>query len=306
MRFGVLGTLTAEGPDGPVELGAPKQRAVLALLLLSANRVVSVDRIIDDLWSGEPPPGALGTVHAYVSVLRRILEPGRAPRAQSTVIISMAPGYMLRVEPADLDVLRFEEIVDTAWRMIDDDPVAAIGQLEAALALWRGPLMAEFADESWVRDAAVRLDERRASALEARLQLLVSLGGSADVVSDLEAAVQMYPLREGLWALLMLTQYRLGRQADALRSFQRVREFLLTELGLDPGAELQTIERRILEQDPLLLDPTNGAPTGSPALRRDRAPARPRGQRRVHGTGRPAPRDRVVLATRCTTVAAGR
>src|SRR4029077_2878851 len=107
MRFGVLGPLTVDGPDGSVELGAPKQRAVLAMLLLNANRVVSVDRIIDDLWAGEPPSGALGTVHAYVSVLRRVLEPGRAPRAQSTVLLSVAPGYMLRVDPADLDVLRF-------------------------------------------------------------------------------------------------------------------------------------------------------------------------------------------------------
>src|SRR4051794_40833022 len=226
MRFGLLGTLTAEGPDGPVELGAPKQRAVVALLLLSANRVVSVDRIIDDLWSGEPPPGALGAVHAYVSVLRRILEPHRAPRARPTVLVSVAPGYMLRVEPADLDVLRFEETVDAAWRMIEHDPIAATAQLQAALALWRGPLLPEFAHESWVRDAAVRLDERRASALETRLQLLTSFGGAADVVSDLEAAVQVYPLREALWALLMLTQYRLGRQAEALRSFQRVRDVL--------------------------------------------------------------------------------
>ena len=163
MRFAVLGTLTVEGPDGPVELGAPKQRAVLALLLLSANRVVSVDRIIDHLWSGEPPPGALGTVHAYVSVLRRILEPGRVPVRSRACSSAWRLGTCCASSLRISDVLRFEEMVATVWPMIDDDPLAAIAQLDAALALWRGPLLAEFAHETWVRDVAVRLDERRVS-----------------------------------------------------------------------------------------------------------------------------------------------
>ena len=243
----MLGPLVVRGPSGVIDLGPPKQRALLALLLIDANRVVPVDRLVDDLWSGDPPPGALGAIHAYVSVLRRLFEPGRARRAVSTVIESVAPGYRLRSDW--LDATRFTELVDEAVAVLDEDPAVAAATLTEALELWRGPVLAEFADEPWARRVAVRLDDRRAAAMEDRFGALLALGRTANLAADLESAVEEFPLRERLWSLLMLCQYRSGRVAEALRTYQRVRRLFSSELGIDPGPELQALDLKIAAHD---------------------------------------------------------
>ena len=252
MRFGVLGTLEVRDDHGPLALGKPQQRAVLAMLVLDANRVVSLERIVEDLWDGNPPGRAAGTVHACISILRRILEPDRSARAAATVLVSQAPGYLLRVEPDDIDAVRFERLVADANALTTTDPERAIATFDAALALWRGPALADFATSPWAMVAATRLEEIRNSVAEDRFDALLAAGHSQGVVADLEAAVSLSPLRERLWCQLIVALYRSGRQADALRTYQRARTVLAEELGIEPGPELQALERQVLEQSPAL------------------------------------------------------
>ncbi|MDQ1385461.1 MAG: hypothetical protein QOG65_2840, partial [Actinomycetota bacterium] len=248
MRFGVLGPLEVYDDRGPLALGKPQQRAVLAMLVLDANRVVSLDRIVEDMWEGNPPARAAGTVHACISILRRTLEPNRSARAAAAVLVSQAPGYLLRVEPDDIDSLRFERLVADAKSLTVADPEQAITTFDAALALWRGPALADFAASPWAAVAATRLEEIRNSVAEDRFDALLAAGHTHGVVADLEAAVALSPLRERLWSQLIVALYRSGRQADALRTYQRARTVLAEELGIEPGPELQSLERQVLEQ----------------------------------------------------------
>ena len=248
----VLGPLEAEIDGTRADLGGPLQRAVLALLLMEHGRVVSVDRLIDQLWRGEPPPRAIASLQAYVSNLRRILEPGRAPRARPQVLVSAPPGYALRLPDEAVDAWRFESLLAAARR---EQPGRARLDLERALTLWRGPAYAEFADEEWAAAEVARLTEQRLAAQEAWAELALRTGAATDAVPVAEALVRQYPLREGSWRLLALSLWACDRQADALAALRQARRTLRDELGLDPGPALAEAEEAILGQRREILRP---------------------------------------------------
>ncbi|MGD9998148.1 MAG: BTAD domain-containing putative transcriptional regulator [Ilumatobacteraceae bacterium] len=250
----VLGPVEVRRDGQPVDLGGPQPRAIVAHLALEAGHVVSVERLIDRLWGDDPPSAPLGTLQSYISRLRRAVEPARAAGAAPQVLVSEAPGYVLRIAPEQIDAHQFTALVSGARRdAAAGNPVAALEGFEAALALWRGPALAGVGGDDSSRSAVVRLEEERLAAIEDRFDTLLALGRHVETVPALQAAVDDHPLRERLWALLALALYRSGRQADALRALSAARERLLDELGLDPGPALRELENRILAQDPSLV-----------------------------------------------------
>jgi len=266
MRFHVLGPLEVEADDGPVVLGGPKERLLLALLLARPNQVVSVDALVRGLWGEQPPPTAAKTLQSHVKRLRRALEPERARGAAGEVLVTRQPGYLLRVAPGALDAARFEELTDKARRALADGLAQAAGSLlREALGLWRGQPFEEFLDTDVAVAEADRLAELRLVALEDRVEADLRLGGHRELVAELEGLVREQPLRERLWAQLMLALYRAGRQADALLAYQRARSVLVEELGIDPGAELRRLHAGVLAQDPGL----DLQPTGNVAAARE-------------------------------------
>jgi DNA-binding SARP family transcriptional activator/nucleoside-triphosphatase THEP1 len=270
MTYAIIGPLEVRGPDGPIDLGTPKQRALLALLVLDANRVVPLDRLVDQLWGGEPPSRAEGAVHAYVSHLRRILEPDRPARAAPTVLLSRSPGYLLACEPGDVDAHVFERLAAEGRRLLDSgQPAEAADRLGEALDMWRGAALGEFADEPWAAVPAARLGDLRAVAVEDHVDAMLGLGRHDSMSAELDGLVAENPLRERLWAQLMLALYRSGRQADALRAYQAARTRLGDELGIEPSPDLKRLERAILEQAP---DLDWRAPTLQPPTPQSSAP----------------------------------
>jgi len=240
LGYRLLGPLEVEGEDGPIRLGGPKQRATLAILLLNANRVVSIDRLADDLYAGSPPASAVAQVQRQVSELRKALGPEAA-------IETRAPGYLIRLDDEQLDLRRFERLCSRA-----EAPTEAATLLREALSLWRGEPLADLDGEPFAAAAVQRLAELRLAALEQRIEADLQLGRQREVVPELEELVAEHPLRESLVAQLMVGLYRSGRQADALAAFRRAREELVDQLGLEPGPALRELERRILAQDPAL------------------------------------------------------
>ncbi|GAA3119119.1 BTAD domain-containing putative transcriptional regulator [Streptosporangium carneum] len=241
LTFRALGPFQARHGDAVLDLGGQRQMAVLARLLVAGGRAVPVTILIDELWPGEPPAQALSTIQGYVSRLRRALEPGRAPREEAEVLVSAPPGYALRADAEQVDAWRFESAVKT-----EGEPAAVWERLERALALWRGPALAEFSDLPWAVTEAGRLEELRLIAVERRADAGLALGQSGALVADLEAHVSAHPLREEAWRLLALALYRSGRQGDALGALRRARTTLREELGLDLGATLQRLETDML------------------------------------------------------------
>jgi DNA-binding SARP family transcriptional activator len=231
VEFRVLGPLEVLEEGRPVPLPGPKARAVLALLLLDANRVVPLDRLVDGLWDEAPPETATKTLQVYVSQLRKALGPER--------IQTHARGYSVAAEPDELDAARFERL-------------AGEGRFDEALAVWRGPALADFREERFARDAAARLEELRLGAEEGRIDAELAAGHDSQVVADLERLVAKHPLRERLRGQLMLALYRSGRQSEALELFRRTRAELVDALGVEPGPELQELHRAILAQSPEL------------------------------------------------------
>jgi DNA-binding SARP family transcriptional activator len=259
VQFDVLGPFEVRAGQRLLELGSPKQRAVLAMLTLEANTVVSVDRLVDQLWGDEPPGRPAGSLHAYVSNLRRVLEPDRAARAPAQMLISRDPGYLLVVQPDQLDALLFEDQVAAGSALLHEGRAAdAVRVLDGALSLWRGPVLADFAYETFVAPTAHRLEQLRRSAAEDRAEAMIALGRCAAAIVDLEELVLEDPLRERTWSQLMVALYRDGRQADALRTYQRARTALIEELGIEPGPELQQLERAVLDQVAELQLPASG------------------------------------------------
>jgi YVTN family beta-propeller protein len=229
--------------DHPVALGSPQQRALLAALLVHRRQPLSSDRLIDELWGERAPPTARKIVQGYVSNLRRVLGDG--------LLISSGHGYVLQVQPDQTDVDRFESLAADGQRALAaGDARAAAKVLRDALGLWRGPPLAEFAYESFAQAEIARLEESRLAALADRIDAELALGEHARLVGELEALVHEHPLRERFTAQLMLALYRSGRQADALETYRAARARLVDELGLEPGRELQELERAILAQDP--------------------------------------------------------
>jgi WD40 repeat protein/DNA-binding SARP family transcriptional activator len=242
MQFRVLGPLEVDAGSGPIPLGGPKQRAVLACLIVRANELVSAETLVDQVWGEEPPEQARNAIQTYVSHLRKALGHDR--------IEGHAPGYRLRLDPSELDAARFDALVRDARKALPVDPNLAVGTLEAALALWRGPALADVTDQPSLLAEATRLEDRRLDAQEERVEGLLGLGAPARAIGELEVLLAHHPLRESLWGLLMLAFYREGRQADSLGAFQRAREILADELGIDPSPELVRLHERILRQDP--------------------------------------------------------
>jgi serine/threonine protein kinase/WD40 repeat protein/DNA-binding winged helix-turn-helix (wHTH) protein len=244
LEFRVLGPLGVAAAGRPLSLGGRKQRLVLALLLLEANRVVSVDRLIDRVWGDEPPEAARSTIQAYVSRLRKVLGPGR--------IEARSPGYVLLAAPEEVDAEQFERLTADAHRRVESDPQAAKALLDRALDLWRGPALDDLEAEPGLRAQLTRLEELRLAAMEDRVEARLALGHHAELTPELERLVADHPLQERLWAALVLALYRSGRQAEALAAFQRARRILDDELGIDPSPELQRLQERILNHDPAL------------------------------------------------------
>jgi DNA-binding SARP family transcriptional activator/ABC-type branched-subunit amino acid transport system substrate-binding protein/streptogramin lyase len=245
LDFRVLGPLEVHERGAQLALGAAKQRALLAILLLHAGEPVSTDRLVDLLWGEHPPPSALNSVHVYVSALRKALGDGRLQTRHG--------GYALELDDDELDLRRFEGLVREGRTLLaQDDPGAARERLSEALGLWRGAAFPELAHTLEGRVEVERLEELRLGAIEERLDAELELGQAAALVPDLEALVSKHPYRERLRAQLMLALYRSGRQADALGAYREGRRRLSEELGLEPSAELQELQRAILNHDPVL------------------------------------------------------
>ncbi|MBQ0993271.1 AAA family ATPase, partial [Micromonospora sp. H61] len=256
MLLRVLGPLEVEvDTGGPVDLGGPRQRAVLALLLAARGEVVSVGQMIEDLWRGDPPPRAIASLQAYVSHLRRLLEPARERRAPARVLVTAPPGYALRLPVDAVDAGRFETLLAEARAVGPADPDRARRLLSVGLELWRGRAYAEFAGEPWAQPEVLRLEELRLGARELLLDVTMRCGDAAEAVPEAELLTRQAPLREESWRLLALALWRTGRQGDALAALRRARTTLADQLGLDPGPALVEVESAILGQRLDLLPP---------------------------------------------------
>ena len=253
MQFGVLGPLAAWKGTRELPLGGAKQKGVLAILLLKANELVPTPTLVDELWGEHPPPTAIKAVQVHISRLRKLLGQG--------ILETRSTGYLLRVAPSELDAARFEQLLDKGGELLAHGRAEEAARvLRESLALWRGPPLADFRYEEFATNETGRLEELRMVAVERRLEAELALGHAADVVGELEALVRDHPLRERPYGLLILALYRTGRQADALRVYHEARKRLHDELGLDPSASLQQLERAILVQDPSLDLATPSAP----------------------------------------------
>ncbi|WP_258318839.1 BTAD domain-containing putative transcriptional regulator [Streptomyces griseorubiginosus] len=245
LRIRVLGPLGAEVAGAPVELGTPRQRAVLALLVAARGAVVSVDRMADQLWRGRPPARATVSLQTYVSNLRRLLEPERPPRAPAAVLVSSPPGYALRLPEDAVDAWRFGARVERARRA----PAAQVREsLTEALGWWRGPAFQEHADEAWAVPEVARLGSLRAEARELAVAAGLFTGHVAEVAPAAEAMVRERPLREEGWRLLALAHWAADRRSDALTALRRARRTLRDELGCDLSPALAELERAILTE----------------------------------------------------------
>ena len=271
MEFKILGPLEVRHDGVPIAIPALKQRAVLAVLLIGANRVIPVDHLVYELWGDAPPAHAKAVLQGYVSSLRRLLEPARPPRALAEVLVSRASGYALVVDPDRFDSPRFEALVAQGHSLLGAGQAeSAQRALDAGLLLWRGPALADFVYEPFAQPEASRLEELRAVCLEDRVECDLDLGRHAAAAAELETMVGQRPLRERRWALLMVALYRAGRQGEALRTYERARRVLREELGIDPGPGLRRLEAAILAQDSSLdrrlstFEPAALAPTPTP------------------------------------------
>lgn len=248
-------------------------RSLLALLVSERGRMVSTDRIVDELWEGAPPASAVTTLHGYVASLRRALEPDRPARTPPVLLVRQGPGYVLRLPPEAVDAERFTRHAQLGSRALaSGDLDRAAAELDAAERLWRGPAYADCRDAEFARPEVVRLEALRLAACEDRFACALEQGEHAMVVGALQAHADEHPLRERAWSLLALALYRCGRQADALAALRSVRERLVDELGADPGPELRKLEADVLAQSSLL-DPRRTAPARFAAA----APASGRG-----------------------------
>jgi predicted ATPase/DNA-binding SARP family transcriptional activator/Tfp pilus assembly protein PilF len=261
VEFRILGPLEVRAGDRVLRIPGTRQRALLGILLLNANRVVSADRLLDELWGGEVPKSGLKALQVRMSQLRRRLEAEGAADSISTE----PPGYIVRLDPEQLDLLRFERLLDEGRRALAAGEAAEAGQvLREALALWRGQPLADLQLEPFAQHAASRLEELHVETQEARIEAELALGRDAELVPELHALVAAHPLREKLRAQLMLALYRAGRQTDALDVYRDTRRMLSGELGLEPTPELRELEGAILRQEPALAPRATGARTRLP------------------------------------------
>ncbi len=234
-------------------LGGARQRSLLATLLVLGNEVVSSDRLVDELWGEAPPQTAATSLHTLVSHLRKALDPDRVPGAASAVLVTQAPGYLVRVDRTTLDAARFEDLLAQGRGALDaGDAARAAATLRDALGLWRGRALDGADSTPSARAEAMRLEELRLEALEARIDADLALGRDEELVPELEVLVAREPLRERMQGQLMLALYRCGRQADALEHYQRARDAFRDRLGIEPSPRLRELEQAMLRQDPEL------------------------------------------------------
>jgi DNA-binding SARP family transcriptional activator len=274
MQWRALGPVETVVAGRPADLGPPRQRALFALLLTRMDQPVAIDAVIEDLWSGDPPAAAMTSLRAYVSNLRRVLEPDRPPRAPATVLRTRAPGYVLDSRGVDVDVRRFAEHAATGRMALSrGNSTRAVAEFEAALGLWRGKAYADVCDAEWAAPEVARLEELRLTVVEARCAAQLQLGEHHSAVAELEMHVRANPLREHGCELLALALYRAGRQAEALGMLRITRARLADELGIDPGVVLQRLEQDILTHAPALdWQPPTSTPTSTPAEQPAAAP----------------------------------
>ncbi len=260
LEFRILGPLEVVGDEGPISLGGPKQRATLAILLLNVNRVVTVERLADDLYSGAAPVTAVTQVQRQISELRKALG--------ASTVETRAPGYVIRIVPEQLDLKRFERSAEDASRALDSGDAGTAARLLAdALDLWRGPPLADLSSEPFAQISIARLEEIRLAAVEQRVEAELALARHGELVGELEELVAAHPLREHFYGQLMLALYRSGRQAEALEAYRKAREVLVDEFGIEPTSALRRLERAILKQEPSLdLEQARARPTTTGAI----------------------------------------
>jgi len=253
LEFRMLGPLQVARSGQLVRLGGRQQRAVLAMLLVEANTVVPLGRLVAGLWGERPSSGAIQTVQTYVFHLRQALEPQRARAAQSAVLVTADRGYLLRADRSAVDAAVFEARLAGGRAALDAGRYAeAAAELSGALRLWRGEVLADVAEYEFARVEAARLSELRLAALEARIDADLALGRHAMLIAELERLVTDHPLRERLHSQLVLALYRCGRQSDALAAYRRVYQTLADQLGVGPCEPLQRLQRAVLAQDAAL------------------------------------------------------
>ena len=242
MEFRILGPLEVWHEGRRIHIGGAKERAVLAFLLLHAGEPVSLDRLIDELWGESPPATARKSLHVRVAALRRAIG--------NDVLLTRGDGYVIRLGRNQLDLHRFEQLLsDGSEELAGADASSALATLTEAIALWRGPALAEFLYESFAQPALARLEELHLHAIELRIEAQLELGLHTDVIAELEELVAEHPLRERLRAQLMVALYRDGRQAEALDVYRRTRDGFVEDLGIEPGAALKRLQQAILRQD---------------------------------------------------------
>jgi DNA-binding SARP family transcriptional activator len=266
MEFLTLGPLEVVANGRPLRLGGPKQRAVLARLLLEANRVVPTDVLVEQLWGPGSPPNARPILQVYIANLRKVLADDGTPRGKR--LERQSSGYVIRADPDELDVARFHRLTaDGRQALYAGDVPTATAKLREALALWRGPAFPDLTDAATVPADVAALESERLAALEDRIRADLDAGRHAEVIPELDALTTAHPLRERLQAHRITALYRSGRQADALDAYQAIRFLLRKELGVDPGPELQRLETAVLRHDPGLDGPNSAGPParGPPA-----------------------------------------
>jgi YVTN family beta-propeller protein len=247
MEYRILGEVEVRDGDRLLTLHGRRERALLAYLLLHANEIVPTERLIGELWGESPPPTVAAALHVYISRLRKVLG------ENGTAIVTRSPGYVLEVDPEQVDARRFERLVDAGRRALSEgDPRRSAQLLRDALGLWHGTPLADVIEPEWAASEIRRLGELRLAALEDRIEADLQLGRHVQLVSELEGLAARHPLRERLRAQLMLALYRCGRQGDALQVYADTRRVLAEELGIDPSGSLRRLEQGILTQDPAL------------------------------------------------------
>lgn len=260
MEFRILGPFEVADEGRPVALPGSRERAVLVLLLLSANRVVPAERLVEDLWGGKAQKGAAGALRVFVSRLRKSLR----ETGGDAIVLTKPPGYVVQIQRDALDAACFEDLLaDGREHIARGDHEGAAARLRQALSLWRGPALADVADIPAARAESARLEEARLAALEERVEADLACGRHIEVVPELDHLTKAHPLRERLWGQRMVALYRSGRQADALRVYQELRRLLAEELGLEPSTEVARLENAILRHAPELETPARCAPKPS-------------------------------------------
>ncbi len=262
MRFSILGPLRINDDPAELTVSAPRQRAMLALFLIHANEVVSTDRILDEVWGADRPASGVKTLHYHISKLREAL--GSEAR-----LTTRPPGYVLEVEPEELDSFEFAALAEEGNERLDSNPRQADVVLKKALALWHGDPLSEFTYSEFAQHEIGRLNELHRAVLADRIEAALDLGGATELIGGLEELVDAHPFDERFRGQLMIALYRSGRQADALEAYREARELLGEELGIEPSAALQALEERILLQDPELASSEQAVVVGLPSYLTD-------------------------------------